>query len=138
MTFNAILVYSPQKELQVLSEFAEAGKKIDWKPAIILAAAYLEKSSIEKLQKYFIKNKKRKLPERLKKLSFTNASILLYGLGILEYKHFSWMIEIWKERIKIVHQKEELPLYVGDKANKKYGKMINHALTIINLFEKEK
>ena len=50
---DAILVYSPEKELEVLSSLAEVGDKIDWKPAIILSAAYLETFGIEKLKRYF-------------------------------------------------------------------------------------
>ncbi len=53
---DTIFVYGPKKELEVLASLAIEGNKVDWKPAIILAAAYLEKSGHERLRRYFEKN----------------------------------------------------------------------------------
>jgi hypothetical protein len=134
---DAILVYSPEKELEVLAKFAQDGNIVDWKPAIILSAAYLEKFGVEKLKRHFEK-KKIKIIEKLEGLSLPEVSLFLYGLGLIEEKRYTHMSQIWRERIKIVHQKGILPAYVGEEANKKYGKMIKHALEIIgNLKKKE-
>lgn len=137
MTVDAILVYSPEKELEILASFAEVGKEIDWKPAIILAAAYLEKFGIEKLQRHF-KEKTIKLGRKLEHLSLNHVTTLLYGLGLIENKDFTQMGQIWGERINIVHPKRKLPAYVGEAANKKYGKMVRNALRIIESLKGEK
>ena len=52
MKMDAILVYSPEKELEVLSEMAISTKEIDWKPALILSAAYLEKIGIVRIAEF--------------------------------------------------------------------------------------
>ncbi len=63
-TVDAIFVYSPEKELEVLSKLAEKGDQVDWKPAIILASAYLEKYGIDRLKVHF-KSEKIALAGRL-------------------------------------------------------------------------
>jgi lambda repressor-like predicted transcriptional regulator len=127
---SAIFVNSPEKELEILVALAQKGDQIDWKPAIILAAAYLEKFGIELLKKHFEK-RKIQLSGKLEGLSLNDVTTFLYGLSLIDEKFFTWMTEIWKERISIVHQRETLPAYVGDEANKKYGKVIANTLEII-------
>lgn len=131
---DAILVYSPEKELEVLAELASKGNLVDWKPAIILAAAYLEKFDIYKLKRYF-EEKKIQLSGKLENLSLNEVAVFLYGLGLIDEKFFTWMTQIWNERNNIVHQKGALPAYVGEEANKKYGKMISNALEIIKFLK---
>jgi hypothetical protein len=132
---DAILVYSPEKELEVLSSLAEVGDKIDWKPAIILSAAYLETFGIEKLKRYF-ELKKVQLGEMLKRLSLSKVANLLKSNDLINEKQFSKIKQIWNERNDIVHPKGILPAYVGGKANKKYRKMIGDALKIIEYLKK--
>lgn len=133
---DAIFVYSPERELKILASLATSGELIDWKPAIILSAAYLEKFCIKKLKGYFEK-KEIKLGKKLERLSLPEVTILLYGLELIKTNHFAYMNKIWKERIKIVHPKGTLPAYVGEEANKKYGKMIDDALKIIDFLKRK-
>ena len=42
MFSNAVVVYSEEKELEILSEMAITTNEIDWKLAIIISAAYLK------------------------------------------------------------------------------------------------
>lgn len=137
VSVDAILVYSPEKELEVLANLARLEKGVDWKPAIILSAAYLEKFGIERLKRYFEK-KKIKLTGKLQQLSLPQVATLLYGLELVEPKHFTQMNQIWKERIAIVHLKRTLPAYVGQEANNKYGKRIQDALAIIEYLKSGK
>jgi len=137
MRLDVILVYSPEKELEVLSRLASSGDKIDWKPSIILSAAYLEKFSIERLKRFF-QEKKIKISGKLENLSLPQVATLLYGLDLVKDEHFTKLSQIWKERIRIVHPKGTLPAYVGDEANKKYENMIREALKIIEYLKSEK
>lgn len=50
---DAILVYNPKTELEILSSLAIEGDKVDWKPVIVLASSYLEKFGHERLKRYF-------------------------------------------------------------------------------------
>jgi hypothetical protein len=133
---DAILVYSPEKELDVLSKLAEKGNQADWKPAIILASAYLEKYGIEKLKEHF-KSKKIPLADRFKKLSLSDVEVLLYGLELIPEKYFTWIDQIWHERCDIIHPKGELPAYVGKEANEKYRGMIDRALEVLKFLKSE-
>lgn len=137
MMIDAILVYSPEKELEVLARLAGSGEKIDWKPAIILSAAYLEKFGAERLKKYY-ENKEIKPTRKLEKLSLYQITKLLYELNLIKRKHFTLMNRVRAERNKLVHPKGILPAYVGEEANKKYGKMIREALGIIQFLKSEK
>lgn len=132
-TSDAIFVYSPEKELMVLSELAE-NKKIDWKPAIVFATAYMEKFGIDKLKKAF-EDRKIKLLGCLESLSLNEVAIFLYGLRLVDEKYFTWMVQLWKERLKVVHQKGELPAYVGTDATKKYKEMITRALEVLGFLK---
>ena len=131
---DAILVYSPEKELEVLAQLGERGDLVDWKPAIVLAAAYLEKFGIDRLKRYF-EDRKIQLSGRLENLSLNEVAIFLYGLEMINERFFTYMTQIWSERGNIVHQKGTLPAYVGNEANKKYGKMIRNALKIIRFLK---
>jgi hypothetical protein len=131
---DAIFVYSPEKELEVLAQLAEKGDLVDWKPAIIMAAAYLEKVGIRKLKKHF-ESKRIPLSGRLEGLSLNDVSTFLYGLELIDEKFFTWMTQIWSERTDIVHQRVTLPAYIGDEANKKYGNMTRNALEIIDFLK---
>jgi len=134
---DAILVYSPEKELEILSSLARDGTKVDWKPAIILAATYLEKFGVERLRRYS-KEKTIKLGKELEGLSLYHVTTFLYGLGLIEDKDFSQMTQIRVERNRIVHPKGTPRAYVGEEADKKYGKMISNALRIIEFLKGEK
>lgn len=134
---DAILVYSPEQELKILANLANSGELIDWKPAIIFSAAYLEKFGIEKLKRYF-ERKGIKISGKLERLSLREVAILLYGLELIKTKNFSHMNRIWKERIRIVHPKGTLPAYIGEEANKKYEKIVEDTLIIIEYLKKEK
>jgi len=130
---DTIVVYSAEKELEVLAQLAE-GKRIDWKPAILMATAYLEKFGIDKLKRHF-RDRKRQFGGKLESLSLNQVAILLYGLEIISEDPFDFMTQMWRERINITHQKGELPAYVGDEANKKYREMIERALEILKLLK---
>jgi len=99
---DAILVYSPEKELEILSSLARDGTKVDWKPAIILAATYLEKFGVERLRRYS-KEKTIKLGKELEGLSLYHVTTFLYGLGLIEDKDFSQMTQIRVERNRCMH-----------------------------------
>lgn len=118
----------------MLAQLAEKGDLVDWKPAIILAAAYLERFGIDRLKRQF-KDRNIKLNRRLENLSLNEVAIFLYGLDLIYEKFFTWITQIWSERIDIVHQKRTLRAYVGDKANKKYSEMIRNALEIITFLK---
>lgn len=138
-SFSAHLIYSPEKELQVLAKLATEGKQVDWKPAIILAATYLEKYGVERLRKLF-KGKKVELSGKFEAFSLSDVSILLYGLNLIDSKTYTHMNQIWGERIKIVHSKGKTPKgdYLGDEANTKYAPMLKNALQIIRILNGQK
>lgn len=133
-SFDAFLVYSPEKELEVLAKLAEKGDLVDWKPAIVLAAAYLEKAGIDKLKNTF-EPRKINPQEKLEKLRFHEVTLFLYGLWVIDEKVYDWMNRIWKERVKIIHQKEIQPNYIGKEANKTYGEMMAKALEILKFLK---
>lgn len=133
-TSNAVCVYSSEKELEVLSNLAEKGNLVDWKPAIVLASAYLEKYGIKKLKRYF-KNKKIPLAERFEKLSLSDVEVFLYGLDLIPEKYFTWIDQIWRERCNIIHQKGELPAFVGKEAKEKYRGMVDRALEVLKFLK---
>ena len=117
----------------MLSQLAEQ-RKVDWKPAIVFATAYLEKAGIDNLKKEF-EGRKASLRGCLENLSLNEVAFFLYGLKIVNEKYFTWMTQVWKERIKVVHQKGELHAYVGDEANKKYCGMIKRALEVLKFLK---
>jgi len=125
-------IYSPEKELQVLAKLAKEGKHVDWKPAIILAATYVEKYGIERLQKFF-EGKEVDLSGKFETFSLSDVSILLYGLNLIDSKTYTHMNQIWCERRSIIHQKGRIPKgdYLGDEANTKYTPMLRNATQII-------
>ena len=129
-----IQVYSPEKELAVLVQLAEKGDQVDWKPAIILAAVYLERSSAARLKRHF-EGRKITLSSKLDRLSLNDLATFLYGLELISEKYFTWMTQIWSERIDIVHPRGTLPAYVGNEANEKYGEMIRQALEIMSFLK---
>jgi hypothetical protein len=137
LTANAILVYSPEKELEVLSKLAEKGDQVDWKPAIILASAYLEKYGIDRLIIHF-KSRKIAFAKKLVKLSLPDVAVLLYGLELIPEKYFTWIDNIWHERLVIIHQKREMPVYVGNEANEKYRAIIARALEVLKFLKVDK
>jgi len=54
---KATIAFSPEAEIEHLAKNAKIGKEIDWKPAIILSATYLEKFGTERLKRYFEEKK---------------------------------------------------------------------------------
>ena len=135
-TVDAIIVYGPEKELEVLAKLAQSGKEIDWKPAIILSATYLEKFGTDRLKQFFEK-KKLNFGKSLEKLSLPQVATLLYGLDLIKPAHFTQIKQIWAERRRIIHVKRHLPAYVGLEANRKYGKWIQNTLRVIEYLKKE-
>jgi len=132
MLIDAVIVYSPEKELEVLSEMAIKTKEIDWKPVIILSAVYLEKFAIFRL-KEILKNRKIKLDKKIENLSLNQVSLFLYGFHQINHKEFTKINQIRRERNRIIHQKDSsIPVFFGDKANKKYKKLVENALEIIS------
>ncbi len=133
---DAILVYSPEKELQVLTALARIGDKLDWKPAIILSATYLEKFGFEKLQRFFKQNKM-KQDKKLEDLRLHGVANCLLKYELINQESFDVIDKIRKERNAIVHQKKRLPVYVGSQANEKYELMIRKAIKIIEDLKEE-
>jgi hypothetical protein len=132
VTFNAFLVYSPEAEIEHLAKNAVIGKEIDWKPAIILSATYLEKFGIEKLLRHF--EGKAIQPKSIlqRNLQLPEVALLLYGLGLIPEKHYTNMTQISSARRDAVHMVGKTSKnYLGEEANKIYGKMIQDTLEII-------
>lgn len=130
MRVDAILVYSPEKELEVLARLANDGKEVDWKPAIIFSATYIEKLGIQKLKRY-IEGKGITIDEKVEDLTLFKVASFLHEFGLIDHNDFTHINEIRKERNSMVHQKESNIAYVGESANEKYEKMKNNALRII-------
>ena len=132
MSPNAAEDYSEEKELEVLSEMARTTKEIDWKPAIILSTAYLEKIGIVRISE-FLKNRKVKLGKKLDDLSLNDVAIFLYILHQIGDKEFTQINQIRKERDRIIHPRgTKIPVYFGEKANNKYAKMVENTINIIS------
>ncbi len=132
MLSNATVIYSEEMELEVLSEMAIKTKEIDWKPAIILSAAYLEKFGVLRISE-FLKNRRIKLGKKLDNLSLNDLSVFLYTLHQIKDKEFTQINQIRKERNRIIHPRgTRIPVYFGEKANNKYEKMVENAINIIS------
>jgi len=140
ITVDGILVHSQEAEIEALAGNAKIGKEINWKPAIILSATYLEELGIDRLNRYFGKKETKKTGKMLQEQSLPLVADLLYGLDLVNEQSYCQMKEIWKERIKIVHPAGRIPReYVGQEANRKCQRMIHNALRIIqSLREEEK
>ncbi len=132
MLSNAVVDYSEEKELEVISEMAFKTKEIDWKPAIILAAAYLEKCGILRINE-ILKNRKINLGKKLDNFSLNDVSILLYAQHQISDKEFTQISQIRKERNRIIHQRgTSIRVYFGEKVNNKYKKMVENTIKIIH------
>ena len=137
MSPNAAEDYSEEKELEVLSEMARTTKEIDWKPAIILSAVYLEKFGIMKINE-ILKHRKIQLGKKLGNFSLNDISILLYALHQISNKEFTQISQIQKERNRIVHRRgEKIPVYYGEKANIKYKKIVDNTIKMIASLKSE-
>jgi hypothetical protein len=135
MSIGATLVYSEEKELEVLSEMAMTAKEIDWKPVIILSCAYLEKFGILNMSDFF-KNQKTKLGKKLDNLTLSNIAIFLYAMHQINDKEFTQINQIRKERNRIIHPRgNKIPVYFGEKANAKYKKMVENTIRIISILK---
>jgi len=135
MSIDATLVYSEEKELEVLSEMAMTAKEIDWKPVIILSCAYLEKFGILNMSDFF-KNQKTKLGKKLDNLTLSNIAIFLYAMHQINDKEFTQINQIRKERNRIIHPRgNKIPVYFGEKANAKYKKMVENTIRIISILK---
>jgi len=97
MFSNAVVVYSEEKELEILSEMAITSNENDWKPAIILSAVYLEKIGIVRIAE-FLKNRKIKLGNKLDNFSLNDVAIFLYILHQIGDREFTQINQIRKER----------------------------------------
>ena len=132
MSSNAVVDFGEERELEVLSEIAIKTKKIDWKPAIILSAAYLEKVGILRMAE-ILKNRKTKFGKKLDNCSLNEVSLFLYALHQISDKEHTQINQIQKERNRIVHPRgAKISVYFGEKADKKYGKMVENAIRIIS------
>jgi hypothetical protein len=132
MLSNTVVDFGEERELEVLSEMAIKTKEIDWKPAIILSAAYLEKVGILRIAE-ILKNRKTKLGKKLDNLSLNEVSLFLYALHQISDKEHTQINQIQKERNRIVHPRgAKIPIYFGEKADNKYKKLIENALEIIS------
>lgn len=137
MSIGATLVYSEEKELEVLSEMAMIAKEIDWKPVIILSCAYLEKFGILNMGDFF-KNQKTKLGKKLDNLTLSNIAIFLYAMHQINDKEFTQINQVRKERNRIIHPRSnKIPVYFGEKANAKYKKMVENTIRIISLLKSD-
>jgi hypothetical protein len=135
MSIGATLVYSEEKELEVLSEMPMTAKEIDWKPVIILSCAYLEKFGILNMSDFF-KNQKTKLGKKLDNLTLSNIAIFLYAMHQINDKEFTQINQIRKERNRIIHPRgNKIPVYFGEKANAKYKKMVENTIRIISILK---
>jgi hypothetical protein len=124
--------YGEIRQLEIFSEMAIKTKEIDWKPAIILSAAYLEKFGTSKISE-FLKNRRIKLGKKLENLSLNEISVFLYTLHQINDKEFTQINQIQKARNRIIHPRgTKIPVYFGEKADKKYEKMVKNALNIIS------
>jgi hypothetical protein len=101
-----------------------------------LAAAYIERYGIERLKKNF-QGRDIELGGKLDRYSLQEVALVLYSLGSIESKTYTQMIEIWRERTKIVHPESAPPKgnFLGHDANRKYGKMIKNALRIVRVLK---
>jgi len=132
MSSNATVIYNEEMELEVFSEMAIKTKEIDWKPAIILSAAYLEKFGVLRISE-FLKNRRIKLGKKLDNLSLNDLSVFLYTLHQINDKEFTQINQIRKERNRIIHPRgTRIPVYFGEKTNNKYEKMVENAINIIS------
>jgi len=102
MLSNAVVDFGEERELEVLSEMAIKTKEIDWKPAIILSAAYLEKVGILRMAE-ILKNRKTKFGKKLDNCSLNEVSLFLYALHQISDKEHTQINQIQKERNRIVH-----------------------------------
>jgi len=106
-------------------------KEIDWKPAIILSCAYLEKFCLLKISE-FLKNRKTKLGKKLDNLSLNDVAIFLYTMHQISDKEFTQINQIRKVKNRIIHpRRTKIPVYFGEKANNKYRKMVENTIKII-------
>jgi hypothetical protein len=132
MLSNATVIYSEERELEVLSEMAIKTKEIDWKPAIILSVAYLEKFGVLRISE-FLKNRRIKLGKKLDNLSLNEISVFLYTLHQINDKEFTQINQIWKARNRIIRPRAtKIPVYFDEKADNKYEKMVENAINIIS------
>ena len=135
MFSNAVVVYSEEKELEILSEMAISTKEIDWKSAIILSAAYLEKIGIVRIAE-FLKNRKIKLGKKLDNFSLNDVAIFLYILHQIGDREFTQINQIRKERNRIIHPRgTNIPVYFGEKADNKFKKIVENTIKIISLLK---
>jgi hypothetical protein len=129
---NADATYGEIRQLEIFSEMAIKTKEIDWKPAIILSAAYLEKFGISKISE-FLKNRRIKLCKKLDKFSLNEISVFLYILHQINDKEFTQINQIQKARNRIINPRgTKIPVYFGEKADNKYEKMVENAINLIS------
>jgi hypothetical protein len=129
---NATNGYSEENELVVLSEIIIKAKEINWKPAILLSATYLEKFGIFRISE-LLRNRKIKPGKKLDGFSLNDVSIFLYALHQINDKEFTQMNQVRKARNRIIHPRNNKnEIYFGEKADKKYGKMVENTIKIIS------
>jgi hypothetical protein len=157
-TFDTVVKFSLEKEIDELAKLASDGRLLDWKSAIVVASAYLEmrgreillqKESPEGLKKRLenmgvkIKEKPTKKEENtLRWFDLFKANLLLRVYGIITQEQFDAIDKIRDERNNIVHHlKSEVATEtynprLNAEANEKYGKMVNNAKETIESLRK--
>ena len=74
-----------------------------------------------------------KLEKKIENLSLNQISLFLYSLHLINNKEYTQINQIRKQRNRIVHQKDSSgAVFFGEKANKKYKKLIENAVKIIS------
>jgi len=92
---KSIWVYSPNEVLRMAIENEQ------WIAGIVLSTMYFEHFGIEKLKEKF---RGRIEPERIENLHLEAVIMFLLASGIIDENTYSKMLEISKERNKIVHR----------------------------------
>ena len=150
-TFNAILKFGLEKELDELAKLANDGKVLDWKSPIIIASTYLEMLGLEiLLQKDSNEELKRrsktiKLPKKVENkfmwCTLGKANGLLLKYDLISQKQHEMIDSIREERNKIVHRlksKEATVRYnprLNPELNEIFATMVNNAKEIIKFLE---
>jgi hypothetical protein len=103
LSLDSLLVRSPLKALR------EAIDNKRWFEGIAMSAVFLEYLGIDKLMEYL---RQKQIPikrERFQKFSLEMITDLLFDFEIIDNSIHSKMVEVRKERNKIIHPHEDHP-----------------------------
>ena len=131
MSFEEDNRFNEEKELELLSKLATTSH-IDWKPAILLSEAYIEKYAKNRL-KQILKNRKINLDKKIQNITLKQLTLFLYSLHEINSKEFTEINKIQSQKNRIINPKKTCPqTYFGEKANKKYKPLIESTIKIIS------